>query len=193
MDEVPPVVETQELQTFVQGLGAYDTLYIHCTEGYGRSGLVAACVLLEHFLGVDVDPELALDVVQEHQMKRWEMSAVMRRRPGGTLTAAQNAVVRRYFVASPAPVETICFYSHALNPRYKEFSNFYGSISSLLGTKTVGGSTFTYESRVYHSVENAFQSLKFDLGADKNDADRQLVVDTIADCPRGAIVFALGN
>lgn len=79
-----------------------------------------------------------------------------------------------------------------MDPAYAPFSNVYGTISSLLKTTRVGGSGFLYNGRQYNSVENAFQSLTFDTGAPLSP-DRQMVVDTLATCPYGAVVYAIGN
>jgi predicted NAD-dependent protein-ADP-ribosyltransferase YbiA (DUF1768 family) len=70
--------------------------------------------------------------------------------------------------------------------KFLPFSNFYGTISSLVGSKKTGGSSFEWRGKQYISVENAYQTAKF-LGRDDE------LAEAIRTCSFGAIVFPLGG
>lgn len=69
---------------------------------------------------------------------------------------------------------------------YRWLSNFYGTITSLLGSKDIGGSSFCWNERLYQSVESAFQASKYLDSAPH-------IAEAIRACPYGAIVYAMGR
>lgn len=72
--------EATELIALLRGLGSLkQKIYIHCAEGHGRTGMVAAAVLLLHKEATSA--EEAIDLV-------------CAKRPGVRLKPAQDAVVR---------------------------------------------------------------------------------------------------
>jgi len=87
-------------RVFIQSLGKYETLYVHDSGENGRSGLVAACYLLEHFFGMDVDAQVALDMVNTSYKQQWELGDKPRARGCPHLSVQRNLVLD-YMHAQP--------------------------------------------------------------------------------------------
>ncbi len=72
--------DIRELVTWIRDAARTGTVTVHCLGGLGRSGLVAACALVDD----GVDPDQAIASVREH------------RSPRAVETAAQESFVRSY-------------------------------------------------------------------------------------------------
>ena len=70
---------------------------------------------------------------------------------------------------------------------FKSFSNFYGSIFTLVGGKSTGGSNIIWHDGLeYISAEHIYQATKFTISAPD-------IAEAIRKCNYGAIVYSLGH
>lgn len=75
------VPEIEELRTFIASLPDV-TIYVHCAQGHGRTGLFCIAFLIER--GICRTPDEALEMIQAA-------------RPGVTLNSAQRTFIQRHY------------------------------------------------------------------------------------------------
>ena len=168
-------------------------VYIHCRGGHGRSGLVAACILVQ----LGEAPTTALATVRTMHANRPELSKRMREL-GAPQNDKQREFVLMYGDDGTGPV-------HFYDERQSVFSNLWGT-KGTFKQKTLGGehhldglqTPFAPHLR-WRTVEHFFQAHKFlwdtslpGATSDIIQAGREYAA-LIASAMTGATVFRLGN
>lgn len=79
------------LDAAAQALEAGGVIYLHCKAGIGRTGTVAACLLVEH----GFEPEEALELLQ----RKWAVAGQRAHASHTPETAAQHAFIKAWRAA----------------------------------------------------------------------------------------------
>lgn len=86
------------LEAAAAALQTGGVIYLHCKAGIGRTGTVAACLLVEH----GFTPDEALSLLA----RKWQVAGQRRHSPETPETAAQRALIAHWPVHQPNPPES---------------------------------------------------------------------------------------